>query len=271
VVNTPGASVVLESSVIVTGTTIVQDVDSNTFTSNGTHTGGITVSDSNGTHLVLGGNAGLSTLNIASTGAVLLDGSYNNINITQAGAQVTLNGTVNGTLTVADNAAAGTNITLGDNGVIAPEDFVAPIGFDREVNGASVLQAPTLNVWEGNDNEEYVQGDVTFPIGSILQFNVNFSDGKTLADFSAAEVLLYVDGVIVGRNFVRTQAFTASANSVGLTGLVAGGIANAYEGDDDLFWGYDAYNSELKPDKVVFKVKDAATGLVYVVQATIVE
>lgn len=76
IVTTPDAHVVLEDSVIVTGTTTVADVNANSFVSEATHTGGITVTDANNSRLVLNGNASAANVTLNTSGNVNLGGSY---------------------------------------------------------------------------------------------------------------------------------------------------------------------------------------------------
>jgi hypothetical protein len=256
IVNTPGAHVVLENSVIVTGTTTVADVNANSFVSSATHSGGITVTDSNNTRLVLSGSASNTTVTISSPGNVVLDGVYSNIEVNGA-ANITLNGEVTGTLEVTN---ADSQVSLGDEAVIAPENFTAPVGYKKEVNGNSVLTSPSLHIWAESPDYDY-------ELGTVRQFNVNF-EGKTLGDFNAAEVLLYVGDQLVGTNSVKASALETYATSVGLTGVLGNG---PYEEDttSDGFWNYSAYTSSVLPDKVVIKITEG--DLVYVVNAVFSE
>ena len=123
------------------------------------------------------------------------------------------------------------------------------------VENPTFLQSPSLTVWSENDNEEYKQGDVTFPVGSILQYNVNFN-GATLGDFSSAAVEFYVGNEKVGTNTVKAEAIEQYSTSTGLTGLITAG-PNEAEAEADPFWNIGAYTSDQKPTKVVFRfVKD---------------
>ena len=88
-VNVPGGSVSLLSGVMVSGTTTIVDVASQTFRSEAQHGGEIVVADETGTRIILAGEASNSTVRVNGSGHVTLEGAYHG-DITIEGALETL-------------------------------------------------------------------------------------------------------------------------------------------------------------------------------------
>lgn len=143
-INTPDAHVNVKASSTVGGATNIQDVSNTSFVSDGSHTGGILVTDANNSRISLSGNASKAAVTIDTTGNVSLAGTFeNNINIVKA-AKINVEQAATVALLTVVPSASGT--TIANAGIIT--EVVAPA--DVQLTGTQPVKFTPVG---GSGNE----------------------------------------------------------------------------------------------------------------------
>ena len=144
IINTPGAHIDVKTSTTIGGATSIQDVRGSSFVSNGTHTGGILVTDSNNSRISLSDKASNAVVIIDTSGNVSLAGTFNtNINIVKAAKISVEEEAIVASLTVAPSASG---TTIANAGIIT--EVVAPP--DVQFTGNQPLKVTPVG--GGNNN-----------------------------------------------------------------------------------------------------------------------
>lgn len=182
--NTPGASVVIDQSVTVQGTTNIIDVASATFTNNGT-LGNVNITDATGTRFI--NNKTIGNVTVDAAGAITLGGNIPNLTVSKKADLEVVSGAQIGNLIV--NTA---NTTINNKGTIT----------NLKANAAVVVTGATPEAITGAGN---VSGDAvpTAPANGLTELSVEgllASDVKYLAfnlmnDAGTAQKIATLDDV----------------------------------------------------------------------------
>jgi len=224
VVNTPNASVVIEKSTKVEGITSIENVASHTFTNKGV-LGKVELLDVDGTRFINDPTAEIETLNVNTSGDVVLGGSIPTVIIDQASKvqladsttvnQLTVNGSV--TLELADsstvnNVEAAAPLVLDGEGkvqsitgseaskvsgnnesiTVAVENGKPPVQIPASGSGAGVGSNPGTGSNSGDESNSFIPGGSSENSPAPDNGNENGSDEETEFTFLAIQEKLKV-------------------------------------------------------------------------------
>lgn len=237
----PGGTIDFDPAL--TGRTIVLttplDAFDESLTIDSSSIGGITIT---GTNLTKTGNGTLRLLGgtiingdvTVSDGEVVLQGAVNGDVEIESGARLTLNGLIDGDVTVDNNGVLSGSIIVSSGNTFTVNGQV--------IGSTTVQSGGTLNL------SGALNGDVAIESGGILAGNINVTSGRTLA----------VDGVLNGFTTIA-----ANANLLG-TGIINGnattlGRLNAGLAPDDRATLSFGNNLTINGGTVVVDIDDGGT------------